>query len=178
MDAIELAFLLIGMNRLDEAEPLLVDLIARREAAAGKESLSLIAPLSNLANAQLRLGRSAEALVILERAQGLLAIARAEPAPLAFHLVIARGRADALRDLGRLKESRAVLDQADALGASLPREDVRVLALQGTRARLLVAQGERERGIALLDQTIAALRASTDKHNPTLSALLEARAHL
>ena len=91
--------------------------------------------------------------------------------------MIARGRADALRELGRLQASRAVLDQADVLGAALPREDVRVLALQGARARLLIAQGERERGIALLDQTITTLRAAVDAHNPTLSALLEARAH-
>lgn len=174
----EIAFLLIGMNRLNEAEPLLIDLIARREAADGKQSLSLIAPLSNLANTQLRLGRSAEALVVLERARALLAMARAEPAPLAFHLVIARGQADALRELGRLQESRGVLDQADALGASLPREDVRILALQGARARLLVAQGERERGIALLEQTIANLRAAVDAENPTLTVLIEARAHL
>jgi eukaryotic-like serine/threonine-protein kinase len=174
----ELAFLLIGMNQFTEAEPLLIDLIGRREASDGNESLTLIPALSNLANTRLRLGRAAEALPILDRAQRLLAIERTEPAPLPVHLVIARGRADALRELGQLDQARAALDKADMLGAALPRDDIRVLSLQGARARLMIAEGDHERGLALLDQTIMQLRVSVDDQSPALSALLEARARL
>lgn len=174
----ELGFLLMGMGRFDEAEPLLIDLIARHEHVNGLDTLPLISPLSNLANVRLRLKRPTEALPLLDRAAQILAVKRAEPAPLPFHLVIARGRADALRDLGRLAESGAILDRADALAAALPRSDLRVLALQGSRARLLIAHGERERGLTLLEATIASLREAVDDLNPTLSALLEAQAAL
>jgi len=169
----EYGFMLVGMSRMREAVPVLTEVVERRAAYGGHASVGLIAPLSNLANAQLRLGELDAALASIERA---IAVFEQQASPLpAMGAVIHRSRADVLRELGRFDAAATALDQGDAQAALLTAGDIRALALQGSRARLAFARGERERGRLELDAVIVAMRAQLADSHPVLRVLIEAR---
>lgn len=170
----EYGFMLVNAGRLREAVPVLADLVERRVAQGGPQSIGVIAPLSNLGNAHLRLGEYDAALAALDRALAVFAV-QAQPPP-AMGTVLHRGRADVLRAQRRFADAERALDAGDALAAALPAEDVRALALLASRARLRHARGDVAAGRADLDAVIARLRAQVADDNPTLRPLLEARA--
>lgn len=170
----EYGFMLVNAGRLREAIPVLADLVERRAAYGGPQSLGVIAPLSNLGNAHLRLGELDAALVAIDRALAVFA-AQAQPPP-AMGSVLHRGRADVLREQRRYAEAERALDAGDGLAAALPAEDVRALALLGSRARLRHARGDLAGGRADLDAVISRLRVQVADDNPVLRPLLEARA--
>jgi eukaryotic-like serine/threonine-protein kinase len=170
----EYGFMLVNAGRLREAVPVLADLVERRAAQGGPQSMGVIAPLSNLGNAHLRLGELDAALVALDRALAVFA-AQPQPPP-AMGAVLHRGRADVLREQRRFTDAERALDAGDTLAAALPAEDVRALALLGSRARLRHAQGDFAGGRAGLDAVITRLRAQVADDNPVLRPLLEARA--
>ncbi len=170
----EYGFMLVNAGRLREAVPVLADLVERRAAQGGPQSMGVIAPLSNLGNAHLRLGEFDAALAAIDRALAVFAV-QAQPPP-AMGAVLHRGRADVLREQRRFAEAERALDAGDALAAVLPAEDLRALALLASRARLRHARGDLAGGRADLDAVIARLRAQVADDNPTLRPLLEARA--
>lgn len=172
----ELGFILNLQGRYAEAEPLFADLVARREQRGEGGSLEITAALSNLANARLQLGRSAEALALVERGlrvtQGL-----DQPQP-ARTAILRRLQAESLLALGHSDEARAALDAGDITAAELPATDLRRLALQGARARWLLANGQAADGKRQLDGAISALREQVKDDHPLLAPLLTARTAL
>jgi tetratricopeptide (TPR) repeat protein len=170
----EYGFLLSATERFAEAEPVFADLVVQRAAVWGERSLQVVPPLSNLGHARMRLGRPVEALSDFERAISILD--ELPDAPAAIRIIVLRGKADALRETGRYRDAGLTLDAAEEVGLSLPEGDLRRHAVQGSRARLLLALGEHARGVALLDTAIAAMRAQTKDTNPMLKPLLAARA--
>ncbi len=172
----EYGFLLSAVERFDEAEPVFVDLVKRRIALFGEDSIEVVPPLNNLANARMRLGRNADALADFQHAMHILD--RLPEAPAARRSMVLRGLGDCLRELGRYKEAMAALDAGDEVAMALGPEDLRRFALQASRGRLLMAMGERERGLGLLDASIAAMQARTTDNSPLLKPLLAARHQL
>lgn len=170
----EYGFVLSATERFADAERVFSDLVAQRSALWGERSLQVVPPLSNLGHARLRLGRPVEAVADFERARSILD-ALPDP-PAAIRIIVLRGLADTLRELGRHHEAGKVLDAAEEVGLALPEQDLRRHAVRGSRARLMLAQGERERGLAMLDAAIAAMRTQTRDSNPMLKPLLAARA--
>jgi tetratricopeptide (TPR) repeat protein len=170
----ELAFTLNAVGREAEAEPLFADLVARREHdIAGKPALFLQA-IGNLATTTLKLGRAADALALYDRS--LLVLADAPGVPPSIRANLHRGRGDALRDLQRYDEAATALDASAAAADELPANDARRFAVQGSRGRLLIAQGRTEEGLAQLDAAIAALQANVPATHPVLKAFVDARA--
>lgn len=166
----ELGFMLSAVERYAEAELVFDELVALRAEVWGEQAIQLVPPLSNLAHARMRLGKDALALIDIERA---LALLDGNPeAPVPMKLIVMRARVDALRGLGRLDEAHGQLETAEALAGSLPEDDLRRLALDGARARLLDVQGQREQALALLERTIAAMREQINDRNPMLRTLL------
>jgi tetratricopeptide (TPR) repeat protein len=172
----EYGFLLSAVERFAEAEQVFADLVVQRAALWGERSIQVVPPLSNLGHARMRQGRVVEALADFERAVAVMD--SLEQAPATIRAIVLRGKADALRELGRYREAGATLDAADEVALALAENDLRRYALLGSRARLLIASGERERGIAMLDAAIAAMRAQVKDVNPMLKPLLAARAAL
>ena len=170
----EYGFLLNATERTAEAEVVFADLVVQRGIVWGERGLQVVPPLSNLAHARMRLGRAGEALADFERAVAILD--GLPDAPVTIRVVVLRGRADALRETGRYREASVALDAADEVALALSENDLRRHALYGSRARLLLAMGQRERGVAMLDAAIAAMRAQTTDTNPMLKPLLAARA--
>jgi tetratricopeptide (TPR) repeat protein len=172
----ELGLQLIYAERYAEAREVFVDLLARRERVQGAMSEQLIPALSNLGNIHLREGHPAEALAMFERCAAIIATTPQTPA---YMMASAhRGRADALRELGRLDEAGQALDAGDAAAAELGEDDLRRATLRGSRARWLIARGQAQEGTAMLDAAIAAMRAVVRDTHPYLKPLLAARAAL
>ncbi len=171
----ELGFMLGAIERYAQAEPVLEELVAFRAQVWGEHAIHVVPPLSNLANARMQLGKYQLALTDLERALEVLdQLEDAPPAPMV--VIVMRGRVDTLRMLGRLTEAAEQLDAAEALAGSLPEQDLRRLALAGARARMMDAQGQRVEALALLEETIAAMREQINDRNPMLRTLLADRA--
>jgi tetratricopeptide (TPR) repeat protein len=170
----ELAFALLSSNRLEAAEPLFVRLVALREPWAVEQPMALVAPLTNLANTRLRLGRPPAALDTARAA--LRAVERVENAPPTVVAGVGRTLVDALVANGLLDEAGRELDRLRPVGESLPATDLRRLALRGSRAQWLLARGDRAEGLALLDDTIAAFREQVADDHPNLAPLIAARA--
>lgn len=172
----EYGFLLNAVGRVEEAEPVFADLVARRAAMWGEGAIQVVPPLSNLAHARMHLGRHAEALADFQRAIGILD--RLPDAPATIRSIVLRGLGDCLREMGRYREAMAALDAGDEVAIALGPDDLRRFALQASHGRLLIAMGERERGLRLLDESISAMQARTTDDNPTLKPLLAARREL
>ncbi len=169
----EYGFLLSAVDRLDEAEAVFADLAPRRIATWGEDTIQVVPPLSNLAHVRMRLGHHEAALADFRRALDILD--RLPDAPAAMRSILLRGLGDCLRELGRYREAMAALDAGDEVAATLGPDDLRRFALQGSRARLLIAMGERASGLALLDASISAMQARTTDDNPMLKPLVAAR---
>lgn len=168
----ELGLQLFYADRLDEARSVIEDLLARRERVQGMQSEQLIPALSNLGNVYLRQGLPANALASFERCASI--VSAIPDTPRYMMASVRRGQADALRELGRYAEAEDALDAGDAAAAELVAGDLRRYALQGSRARLLIARGETAEGQGLLDSTIAAMRAQVGDTHPYLKPLLAA----
>ncbi|MBX3692522.1 serine/threonine-protein kinase [Dokdonella sp.] len=169
----EYGFLLSAVDRMDEAEPVFADLVERRAAMWGENAIQAVPPLSNLAHARMRLGRPSEALGDFQRTMRILD--GLPDAPATIRSTVLRGLGDCLRELGRYREAMSALNAGDEVATALGPDDLRRFALQASRGRLLIAMGERERGLRLLDESIAAMQARTTDDNPTLKPLLAAR---
>lgn len=170
----EFGFVLNLQGRYAEAEPLLADLVMRREQRGEGMAFEITAALSNLANARLNLGRAVEALVSIERGLRVLA---AQPEPQAVRAAILhRLQAESLLTLGRGDEAGRALDAGEAIASTLPSDDLRRIALAGTRGRWLLARGHVAEGRRQLDQAIEALRLQVKDDHPLLAPLLAARA--
>ncbi len=171
----ELAFTLSALGQQDEAEALFIDLVERRGRRAEAFPARYVVALGNLATTRMRQGRYAEALGDYRRAQETM---QGVEIPASIRSNIERGRADALRELGRFDEAAQALDACDEAAHTLPADDVRRLLARGSRARLLLARGDVARGRTMLDEAIADLQGSVSASHPGLTALLQARASL
>ncbi|WP_293387075.1 tetratricopeptide repeat protein [Nevskia sp.] len=170
----ELGFILNMQGRYAEGEAVFADLVARHEQRGNGQSFDITAPLSNLANARLQLGRPAEALPLIERG---LAILKALPEPQPARAVILRRlQAESLMALKRNDEAKLALDAGETAASVLPDTDMRRLALYGQRGRWLIASGDPAAGERLLDAAIAGLRKQIKDDHPLLAPLLLARA--
>lgn len=69
----ELGFILNMQGRYAEGEAVFADLVSRHEQRGNGRAFDITAPLSNLANARLQLGRPADALPLIERGLAVLA---------------------------------------------------------------------------------------------------------
>ncbi len=168
----ELAFVLAGHERFDEAEPLFDETVRLWGQRWGEESIQITPMLSNLANTRLRLGRKDEALALFQRA---IAVLDANPdAPVFLRSILLRGTGDALRELGRLDEAESALNRgleaADAGG--LGNDDLRRLALRGALARVQLARGELQAGAEQLGAVVAELRQQVPDTHALLRPLL------
>ncbi len=172
----ELAFTLSAVGRVDEAEPLFADLVQRRFADIDSVPANYLQALGNLANTRLKQGRANDALADFDRAVGLLQDAPKIPPSIQSNLH--RGRADALRELGRFDEAAAALDASAVAAEALPEKDARRFALQGSRGRLLIARGKRAEGLAMLDTAIASLQANVPASHPVLKTFVDVRTEL
>ena len=170
----ELAFTLNAVDRAGEAEPLFADLVARRESDIEQAPALYLQALGNLATTRAKLGRTGDALADYDRA--LTVLADSPNVPPTIQTNLHRGRGDALRELQRFDEAHTALDAAAAVATKLPETDARRLAVQGSRGRLLIAQGRNEEGIAMLDAAIVSLQASVPATHPVLKAFVDARA--
>jgi tetratricopeptide (TPR) repeat protein/tRNA A-37 threonylcarbamoyl transferase component Bud32 len=169
----ELAFTLSALGQLDEAESLFADLVERRSRQITRGVSPYLQALGNLATTHYRQGRLDAALGAYERAARVLA-SDAEVVP-QVRSNLERGRGDVLRELGRFDLAEAAYEESERAAAALPANDVRRLALQGSRARLLLATGRDVDGRALLDEAISALQTNVAPNHPILASLLEAR---
>ena len=170
----ELGFILNLQGRYAEGEAVFADLVARHEQRGNGQALDITAPLSNLANARLQLGRPAEALPLIER--GLAVLAALPDKQPARAVILRRLQAESLLALQRADEAAKALDAGEAAAAALPDTDLRRLALQGMRGRWLLAMGDQSGGERQLDQAIAALRKQVKDDHPLLNPLIAARA--
>ncbi len=170
----ELGLQLIYAERYAEAQTVINDLLARRERVQGMQSEQLIPALSNLGNVYLRQGQPADALASFERCAAI--IAAIPNTPRYMMASVRRGQADALRELGRFAEAETALNAGDAAAAELATGDLRRFTLQGSRARLLIARGQTEEGLRLLDSTIVTMRTQVGDTHPYLKPLLAAAA--
>ena len=170
----ELAFTLNAVGREAEAEPLFADLIARRERDIAAKPAQFLQALGNLATTRLKLGRAGDALADYDRA--MLILADSPDIPPSIRSNLHRGRGDALRDLQRFDEAAAALDASAEAANALPENDARRFAVQGSRGRLLLAQGNKAEGLAQLDAAIASLQANVPATHPVLKTFVDARA--
>ncbi|MCX7062392.1 MAG: winged helix-turn-helix domain-containing protein [Gammaproteobacteria bacterium] len=170
----EYGFVLNLQGRYADGEAVFADLVARHEQRGNARSFDITAPLANLANARLQLGRPAEALPLIERG---LAVLEGLPETQPIRAVILRRlQAESLLALKRPDDAARALDAGEASALALPETDLRRLALQGARGRWLLAIGNRAAGERLLDQAIAALRKQIKDQHPLLDPLIAARA--
>jgi tetratricopeptide (TPR) repeat protein len=170
----DLGYALMRVGRPTAAIEVLADVVRLREAALGPNSPQLMTALATLAQAQSAAGRHADAGRSVDRA---LAIADANPAlPPALRVNVLRAKVDALLAAGRWQEAEDWLAQGEDIATALPESDLRRLALSGSRARWLIASGERPAGLQLLDQTIAQLRIQLPDDHPLLAPLQQALA--
>ena len=165
----ELAYTLSALGQQDEAEVLFADLLARYRANPMSSTSQIANTLSNLATARLRDGRADAALAAYDDAEKMIAEGDAIIPQVMVNLL--RGRADALIASGRLDQARQSLDRASQAASSLPEDDWRRLSVDGSRARLLLAQGRHAEGLALLDQTLASMRTGMSADHPLLHDL-------
>lgn len=78
----ELGFMLVATDRHAEAEPVFEDLVGRRAEVWGEVAIQLVPPLSNLAQARMRLGLNDLALADIDRALVILDALADAPLPM------------------------------------------------------------------------------------------------
>lgn len=164
------------VGRAAEAVSVLRTVVQLREAALGAQSPQLLTALTNLAAAESGAGDMRAAGASIDRA---LAIAEANPSlPPALRVNVLRGKVDVLLAAGRWQQAQPWLDQAEPIAAALPENELRRLALSGSRARWLLASGEHQAGLQMLETAINQLRLQLPDDHPLLSPLLRARGEL
>jgi hypothetical protein len=170
----DLGYALMRVGRPAMAIDALTDVVHLREASLGPTSPQLMTALVTLSQAQIAADRQADAQRSVDRA---LAIADANPAlPPALRVNVLRAKVDTLLATGRWQEASNWLEQGEASASALPESDLRRLALSGSRARWLVASGERQTGMQLLGHTVEQLRTQLPDDHPLLAPLLQALA--
>jgi serine/threonine-protein kinase len=168
----DLGYALMRVGRPAPAIDVLGEVVRLRETSLGPNSPQLMTALVTLSQAQSAAGRQAGAQQSVDRA---LAIAKANPAlPPALRVNVLRAKVDALLAAGRWREADDWLAQGEDIATALPESDLRRLALSGSRARWLIASGERQAGTQLLDRTVAQLRTQLPDDHPLLAPLLQA----
>ena len=116
---------------------------------------------------------------VTSAAREAVAIAKANPSlPPALRVNVLRGKVDVLLAAGRWQQAQPWLDQAEPIAAALPENELRRLALSGSRARWLLASGDRQAGLPMLDTAIDQLRLQLPDDHPLLAPLLQARGEL
>jgi tetratricopeptide (TPR) repeat protein len=170
----ELGYLLFVGGEFERAEQVFVELAETRREMFGEHSPEVFAALSNLLGTRVRLGYWAAARETSDRLQRI-AIGPADIGT-PQRVGALRLRAEMLLGLGELAASAASLDEAQGLADGMEPEDLRRLALDGVRARWLIASGDSSAGRALLQQTLQAMRAQVPDTHPFIASLLAATA--